>query len=206
MRGDIPAGFDGDAQRVDLALIGHVGGMGDHDLADLGFARRQPRLAIAPLLGQYFGDRGFAQRIGALFDGARQVVAQIGDDAAHGAQHARAGRHQHRADANLADQRRAMQRTGPAENHQREVARIVAALDRQQACAAGHILVDDGQDRFRRLLDAKTELFAQPRHCRARAATTSSEARSFSPIGSSGLIRPSTTFASVTVGSVPPLP
>ena len=60
-------------------------------------------------------------------------------------------------------------RAGAAEGDQREVARIVAALDRQQPDAAGHALVDDGEDRLRRLLDAEPELGAELADGGARA-------------------------------------
>ena len=55
-----------------------------------------------------------------------------------------------------------MQRSGAAERHQREVARVVAALDRHHADRAHHVVVDDGENaaRCRHRLD--TERLGDP--------------------------------------------
>src|SRR4029077_11209326 len=47
--------------------------------------------------------------------------------------------------------------TGAAECNKREIAWIVATLDRQQADAAGHALIHHREDRLGGLLDAKTK-------------------------------------------------
>ena len=46
-----------------------------------------------------------------------------------------------------------MQRTGAAEGDQREVARIVALLDRHEPQRAEHVLVDDVDDALGRVFD-----------------------------------------------------
>src|SRR5690606_19169786 len=101
--------------------------------------------------------------------GLRKVDTQVGQRATHGAEHARIGRYHHRADADLAHQRRAVQWPGAAESDEGEVARIVAALDREQTDAAGHALVDDLQDRLGRRLDAESQLLPEFAHCLTRA-------------------------------------
>ena len=50
-----------------------------------------------------------------------------------------------------------MQRTGAAERHQAEVARIVAALHRHHADRAHHVGVGDGQDAARRRVQRQTQ-------------------------------------------------
>ena len=80
------------------------------------------------------------------------------------------GRH-----AEQARQRAAVQRPGAAEGQQREVARVVAALDRDHADGAHHVVVDDGEDAARGRLDAHAQRLGDLLgDGRARAASASS--------------------------------
>ena len=81
---------------------------------------------------------------------------------------------------------------GAAEGDEREVARVVAALDGDEPERAQHLGVDDVDDRLRR---------RGPRARSSAAARSSS-----SPPASASGRRPSTRLASVTVGSSPPRP
>ena len=85
---------------------------------------------------------------------------------------------------------------------ERELARVVAALDRDQPQRTGHIFVNDLEDPLGRFHGSEAHRVGDL--CTAlRAASTSSY---ISPPSSCGGRCPSTTFASVTVGSSPPLP
>ena len=130
-----------------------------------------------------------------LLDSLRKIVADVGDRAAHRAEHAGIGRHEHRADADLADQRGAVQRSGAAEGDQGEIARIEALLDRDQPDAPGHALVDDGEDRLGGR--PRRPGRAARRARRPRGARPRGRARSRSPCRRSGCrrsMRPSTTI------------
>ena len=89
---------------------------------------------------------------------------------------------------------------GAAVGDERELARVVAALDGDEAQRARHVLVDDREDALGRLPRPTARPIASAIVCTAaRAASTSS---SISPPSRRGGRWPSTTFASVTVGSV----
>ena len=77
-------------------------------------------------------------------------MAQVGDEAAERIGEAGPRRDQHLRDAELARQRRGMQRAGAAEREQGEVARVVAARQAHHADRAGHPVVGDAHDRQRR--------------------------------------------------------
>jgi hypothetical protein len=109
------------------------------------------------------------------------------------------------AEADLLDQGAGMQRAAAAEGHGRKFRRVVALLDRHQPDRAGHLGVGKLQDRFRRLSMDSPSGVATCVSMARRAASTSSRA-SLPPIGRSGLMRPSTTLASVTVGRSLPSP
>ena len=101
-------------------------------------------------------------------------------------------RDEHCLQLELLGERAGVQRPGAAERDERELAWVVAALDADDAQRALHLGVDDGDhvggiDR---------------RRARAAAASRSSSSPPAIVAGS----RPSSRFASVTVGSVPPCP
>ena len=85
------------------------------------------------------------------------LVAEPRSRVTVGAKHARAGRHDHRPASEQRSQRVGVQRAGAAESHQREAARIVALLDRDQAQRAEHVLVDDVDYSRRRLHQSDPE-------------------------------------------------
>ena len=85
----------------------------------------------------------------------RELVAEARDQVAQRAQQARRGRHDHREGAHQLRDRVGVQRAGAAEGHERELARVVAALHADHAQRAGHVLVDDPQDAVGGLLEAE---------------------------------------------------
>ncbi len=91
-------------------------------------------------------------------------------------------------------------RSAPAD--QRVAARVDAALDGDGADRADHVRVDERDDAGRRLVDVEPERLGHVRRTAAAAAASSSVRRP--PRNPSGSRWPSTMFASVTVGSVPP--
>ena len=115
--------------------------------------------------------------------------------------HSRPGRRRDddRERAHQLGDRVGVQRPGAAEGDERELARVVAALDADHAQRARHVLVDDPQDAVGGLPRATAPSRRRPsapRRARPRRRATSRR-RS----GRAGR-RPSTTLASVTVGSV----
>ena len=77
-------------------------------------------------------------------------------------------RHDHRERAHQLRDRVGVQRPGAAEGHQRELARVVAALHGDHAQRAGHVLVDDPQDAVGGLLEAQPHRVGDLLHGRAR--------------------------------------
>ena len=101
-------------------------------------------------------------------------------------------------------ERRAVQRARAAEDDERELARVVAAPDRDQPNGVGHVCVRDLDDRARRLLEVEAERLGRrqrgwrARRRRGRAAWRRRSARSPR--------RPRTRLASVFVGCSLPRP
>ena len=97
----------------------------------------------------------------------------------------------------------ACMRAGAAVGDEREVARVVAALDRDRADAAGHAVVGHAHDRRARLLHARARA-GRPRAARWRAPRRRgpSSGRRRRRRRTSASRRPSTRLASVTVGSL----
>ena len=75
-----------------------------------------------------------------------RVAPLVARDEPERREHARRRGHEHRADPELLGERARVQRPGAAERDEREVARIVAALDRDDAQRAQHLRVDDLDD------------------------------------------------------------
>ena len=121
-------------------------------------------LALEPVLGPALQgregafDRGRAPGFEGHQPGRGKIGAQVGQEEAHGAQNARIARHEHAPDLELAREPRRVKRAGAAERHHGVVARIVAALDRNDPDRTGHVGGDDGQDTLRRFHKAEAEL------------------------------------------------
>ena len=84
--------------------------------------------------------------------------------------HSRPGRRRddHRERAHQLGHGVGVQRAGAAERDERELARVVAALDADHAQRAGHVLVDDPQDAVGGLLEAEAHRVGDRLHGRAR--------------------------------------
>ena len=101
-------------------------------------------------------------------------------------------------------QRARVQRPRAAERHQREAARVDAALDRHHAQRAQHLGLGDAHDARGAGARVEPELAREPRHgALGRGAVERQlRPRAACPAGR----RPSSRLASVTVGSSPPCP
>ena len=95
------------------------------------------------------------------FDRLRQIVTNVDGGASERTQHTRMRRQQHGANADIAHDCGAVQRTRTAEHDQREVTRIMTLLDGHQTCASCHLMIDDGKNRFGSLFDAEAQLVAE---------------------------------------------
>ena len=95
-------------------------------------------------------------------DGVDEILAQVGHQAAERVGEPRPHRHQHLGDAELARDRHGVQRPGPAEGEQHEVARVVAARQRDESDGAGHVRVGEPEDGGGGILDGEAERPRQP--------------------------------------------
>ena len=154
---------------MDLALVHHVCCMRDGVFVHRHLRVAQLLQTLLALTRKNTRQLTALQSVNALLHGLRQVITQVGVDAAQRTQHAGIQRHQHGADAHLADQRATMQRPGAAKGDHREIPRIEPALDRHQPYAPGHALVDNGKNRLGRLLHAQRQPAAQFTHRTAGA-------------------------------------
>jgi hypothetical protein len=93
--------------------------------------------------------------------GARQRAAELGLEVCReqpvGAEDAGRRRDHDAGNAQQFGECRTVQRPRAAEGHQRELARIVAALDRDDTHRADHVVVDNGEDAPRRILQRQAE-------------------------------------------------
>ena len=106
------------------------------------------------------------------------IVPQVRDHAAEGGGDAGEARHQHRPEANIADQGAGVQCTAAAERHSGKFRGVVAAFDRHQPDRAGHARIGDPNDgRGRGVVGGKPERLADMRQDGARAASTSSDSQ-----------------------------
>ena len=108
-----------------------------------------------------------------------------------------------RRHAELRGERAAVHRPGAAEQHQRELARIVAALDRHQPDPVGHRALIDAMDAAAASTTCQPEPLADARST-ARAPPRDRAHRAAREIV--GIEIAEHELASVTVGSVPPRP
>ena len=82
-----------------------------------------------------------------------ELVAEVGDEVADGAEQAGRRRHEHRERPHQLGDGVRVERAGAAVGDEREVARVVAALDGDEPQRARHVLVHDREDPLGRLLD-----------------------------------------------------
>ena len=129
-----------------------------------------------------------------------ELVAEVGDEVADRAEQAGRRRHDHRERAHQLRDARSRAAARAAVGDEREVARVVTALDGDEPQRARHVLVDDREDALGRLLDRVEAHRVGDRLHRRRAPPRRRAA--ISPPSSCGGRWPSTTFASVTVGSL----
>ena len=91
------------------------------------------------------------ERIERAVERVRPVAAEIRRDEPEGGEPARDGGDDHFRDVELLREGRGMDRPGPPERHQAELARVVSALDGHDAKGLRHAMVDDADDPGRRL-------------------------------------------------------
>ena len=102
-------------------------------------------------------------------EGPGELVLDVRDQQAEGRQHARGARDQHGPDADLLGEAASVDRAGPAERDQREVPRVLAALDRDDPERLRHVRVDDAVDAEGGPGHVEPERAGDLRlHCRAR--------------------------------------
>ena len=93
---------------------------------------------------------------------ARQIVTQVGEQHAERAQDGGEARHDHRRDPELLRDRPRVHRPGPAGDDERQLARVVAALERDVLRPGGHHQVDHLGHRGGRLDDVEPERPGHP--------------------------------------------
>ena len=129
----------------------------------------------------------------------------VGDQHAEGAERAGVARNEDAADAELGDDAAGDGRAHAAERHQSELARVVAALDGDGAHRHGDVGGEHGEDAPGRLDRRQAERL--PRRAIRTASCAFALEIGMAPSSSAvGLRWPSTTSASVSVGSLPPRP
>ena len=108
-------------------------------------------------LGENARDECEVDGAGPLQRSARELRFQVRHQQPQGRKHARTGRHQYGPHAEKARQRPTVQRARAAERQERELARIMAAFDRDEPDRADHVVVDDRKDAARGRIDAHAE-------------------------------------------------
>ena len=193
-----------DRERVLLRLVPHVqrvlhgGRLRRHALVC------ERRAALGLERAEDVRERREVRRGGLGVERAAEVAAEIGLE--HAPRRERAGEagHDDDVDLELLGEEGRVHRAGAAERDEREVTRLDPLGHGQRPDRLRHLRVDHVEDPFRELERLERELRARVRRRRVRAAAVSSDSRP--PANDVGSIRPSTRFASVTVGSLPPRP
>ena len=174
------------ARQLELGALADVGGA-HRDELDLAVALREPVLLfvraverfrqvllqrhrqLERLAGVAQVRFAFARQLAGVGERdeirAHRVSALVGRDEAERGQDARDLGDEHRADPELVRELARVQRPGAAERDEREVGRIVPALDRDNSQRAQHLRVDDVDDRRR---DRSRQAHARPPRGRAR--------------------------------------
>ena len=127
-----------------------------------------------------------------------KIMLHVDQQAAQRRGDAGIGRHDHCRNRQFPGDRGAVQRAGAAEGDQREIARIIAAADRDQPHRIRHVGVGDADDRVRGRLARQAERIR--RHCLHRLSAASAGSSVILPPARLVPSRPSTTLASVLVG------
>ena len=178
----------------------HLGGVGGGDRGGGdgggGDAGRGPRASWAARMAWTSRDVEGGEGAG---QGADEVVAEVGDDAAERVGDAGAGGDEDAGDAELAGERAGVQRAGAAEGEEGEVARVGAEGERDHADGVRHLGVGDAEDGLGGGLGVEAEGAGD--RCR------SGRRRGVGGAGKrAGSRRPRRRLASVMVGRVPPRP
>ena len=129
------------------------------DIAQIATPHERHVCRFQPIVGELFfklrlhrGDIGVKTiKIDVAADlelGAGGVVFQIGGEKAHGRRDAGIRRHDDFPESQHGGDFHAMQRSGSAESHEREIAGIDALLHCARANGVGHVAVDDGEHAF----------------------------------------------------------
>ena len=151
---------DRDRQHVRLPDELHVGLVQHGDRLDLHALGGEQPPALRHLRGQDGARLVDVHADQVLVDRAHEVVADVGDEAAERGGDAGARGHQHPRDGQLARERGGVEGTGAAEREEDEVARIVAALQRDQADGARHLVVGHADDGGGDLVGAEAQVGA----------------------------------------------
>ena len=159
--GDLAA-LDQHFGRVLLVLVAELAVAQEFHLGRIdAFGRELGAGALLALREQRL-DAGRRSRLQVGKPGHEIVAAQVRHHHAPGREHRRAGRHHHLPDAELDGKRDAVHAAAAAEGDQREIARIVAAVERHQLQRVDHVVVGDADDAARRLVGIDAELARRP--------------------------------------------
>ena len=117
----------------------------------------QPLVRLPLEIGVHRGEGGAVVVRRLLKARARVVVAHLGAEQTERRQHTGMARDHHRAHAQQPGQLGAVQRPRAAERDQRQLARVVAPLHRDQPDGADHVVVHDVEDAAGRGLERQPE-------------------------------------------------
>ncbi len=143
----------------ELVALPHVARVGRAHQRDLRRHRGLPD-DLDRLRGHVVVHRGHGRRVERVEPadvGARHVELHLGGEESDRRRHAGRGGQDHARDAERLREAAAVHRPGAAERHERQVARIAAALDRHHARGQLHVGVDDRVDAPRGLLHREAE-------------------------------------------------
>jgi hypothetical protein len=134
-------------QLVSLTAVAEIGGSKQHAPRRRNRRRREPFGCRGFHLSQCCGGHGRVERTQIGVEGARIVALEVGGDEPKRGKGARRRRYNDLGDLQFGGECCGVYGTSAAKGNQREFARIVTALDRDDAKCLGHIAVDDLDDR-----------------------------------------------------------
>ena len=144
---------DRDRDLVALPAVAHVGGVGHGARVVRDPLAVEPRIGAAAEVVEDLRDL-VRRRVDEQADvRLRELVPEVRHEVADRAEQAGRRRDDHREGAHQLRDGVRVERPGAAVGDEGEVARVVTALHRDEAQRAGHVLVHDREDPFRRLLD-----------------------------------------------------
>ena len=193
---------DRNRQLEGLAGVAHVEAGGEAPAGRREAGCFQLSLAILAQVRKHGPDLGRRKRVGRGHLGAHQIAAHVGHKQAESREIAGHRRDDNGSHAQLVGDPDGVQRARAAIGEQREIARIDAAQDRHFLDRRRHRHHGDTQDALGHLLGRQTdrpETSPRPQSRRRGRGDLAAE-QMLVPS------RPSTTLASVTVGSTPPRP